>query len=96
MAALKLGFARLLDFWGSLTVYTYDRQPDQHDADAIASDWKHVGGDIRVARRPKPPSLKEQALDALNLMLMFIPPGNQHEQGEAIRRALEQLSDDQG
>ena len=51
MAALEVGFARLLDFWGSLTTYTYDHQPDQHDAAAIASDWKHVGGDIRVASR---------------------------------------------
>ena len=49
MAALEVGFARLLDFSGSLTTYTYDHRPDQHDAAAIASDWKHVGGDIRVA-----------------------------------------------
>ena len=51
MAALELGFARLLDFSGSLTTYKYDHRPDQHDAAAIASDWKHVGGDIRVAIR---------------------------------------------
>jgi hypothetical protein len=44
-------------------------------------------------RRPKPLSLKEQALDTLNLMLMFLPPGDQREQGETIRRALEQLDD---
>ena len=51
MAALEVGFARLLDFSGSLTTYTYYYRPDQHDAAAIASDWKHVGGDIRVASR---------------------------------------------
>ena len=51
MAALELGFARLLDFSGSLSTYTYVHRPDQHDAAAIASDWQHVGGDIRVARR---------------------------------------------
>ena len=51
LAALELGFARLLDFSGSLTPYAYDRRPDRHDAVAIASDWQHVGGDIRVARR---------------------------------------------
>ena len=48
---------------------------------------------LRAARRPKPPSLREQALDALNLMLMFVPPGDQREQGETIRLALEQLND---
>jgi hypothetical protein len=51
VAALELGFARLLDFSGSLIDYSYDHRPDQHDAAAIASDWQHVGGDIRVASR---------------------------------------------
>jgi hypothetical protein len=51
MAALELGLARLLDFSGSLTTYAYDHRPDQHDAAAIASDWQHVGGDIRMACR---------------------------------------------
>jgi len=48
-SALELGLARLLDFSGSLTTYTYDRHPSRSDAAAIASDWMHVGGDIRVA-----------------------------------------------
>ena len=52
------------------------------------------GNNLRAARRPKPPSLKEQALGALNLMLMFVPPGNQLEQGDTIRRALEALPND--
>lgn len=51
MSALELGFARLLDFSGSLTSYAYDHRPDQHDAAAIASDWQNVGGDIRIACR---------------------------------------------
>ena len=51
MAALEFGLARLLDFSGSLTSYTFDRHPDHHDAAAVASDWQHVGGDIRVASR---------------------------------------------
>ncbi len=51
MAALELGFARLLDFSGSLTSYTFSHRPDQHDAAAIASDWQHVGGDLRAASR---------------------------------------------
>ena len=48
---------------------------------------------LRATRRPKPPSLAEQALDVLNLMLMFLPPGDQREQGETIRRALERLQE---
>ena len=54
---------------------------------------KHPGGikNLRAARRPKPPSLKEQALDMLS----------QHNDGwapsakewDTIRRALEQLHD---
>jgi hypothetical protein len=59
----------------------------------LHEDFHGFAQELRAARRPKPPSLKEQALDALNLMLMFIPPGDQREQGETIRRALEQLDD---
>jgi hypothetical protein len=40
--------------------------------------------DLRAARRPKPPSLKEQALDRCN---DYIDPDG------IIRRALEQLND---
>jgi hypothetical protein len=44
---------------------------------------------FRAARRPKPPSLKEQALEALNRMDQL--PTAQDQQ--IIRRALEQLND---
>lgn len=50
LGALELGFARLLDFSGALTTYTYVHRPDQHDAAAIATDWQRVGGHFRVAR----------------------------------------------
>ena len=59
----------------------------------VAIESLEAAKELRAARRPKPPSLKAQALDALNLMLMFIPPGDQREQGETIRKALEQLDD---
>jgi hypothetical protein len=42
---------------------------------------------LRAARRPKPPSLKEQALEALDRMDQFPTADDQH----TIRRALEQL-----
>ena len=43
---------------------------------------------IRVARRPKPPSLKEQALEALDHIEFGYSTG---EFGDTIRRALEAL-----
>ncbi|WP_341247386.1 hypothetical protein [Nereida ignava] len=57
----------------------------------LICDGKHVATDLRAARRPKPPSLKEQAFEALK----------HAEEGwrpvpadcEIIRRALESLPD---
>jgi hypothetical protein len=49
-----------------------------------------VSADLRAARRPKPLSLKEQALDAHNRMMA----GEETQDDWAIvRRALEQLDD---
>jgi hypothetical protein len=45
---------------------------------------------LLVARRPKPPSLKEQALEALDHIEFGYATG---EFGDTIRRALEQLPD---
>jgi hypothetical protein len=48
---------------------------------------------LRAARRPKPPSLKEQALAALNeIEDSYAGPSIQE---ELIRRALEQLPDNE-
>ena len=44
---------------------------------------------LRTARRPKPPSLKEQALEALDRMDQF----PNLEDRQIVRRALEQLDD---
>jgi hypothetical protein len=63
-------------------------------------DW--VGNDsyavpMRAARRPKPPSLKEQALQALSEAVKMaddVPPeGICSAQADIIRRALEQIDD---
>jgi len=52
---------------------------------------------IRAARRPKPPSLKELALQALNDAVKMSddapPEGICSDQADIIRRALEQLDD---
>ena len=42
-------------------------------------------GELRAARRPKPPSLKEQALRRLDYVIVF------GDDRDIIRRALEQL-----
>jgi len=53
--------------------------------------------DLRAARRPNPPSLKEQALEALNDAVKMAddtpPEGICSDQANIIRRALEQLDD---
>jgi hypothetical protein len=49
-------------------------------------------GDLRAARRPKPPSLKEQALDAHNRMMAGTET---QDDWTIVRRALEQLPDNE-
>jgi hypothetical protein len=51
--------------------------------------WKTGADRLRSNRRPKPPSLKEQALHAL----LHIDQGQHTERYHIIRRALEQLDD---
>jgi hypothetical protein len=49
---------------------------------------------LRAARRPKPPSLKERALDALKRQAVrSVPSLIATEDCDTIRRALEQLDD---
>ena len=53
--------------------------------------------ELRAFRRPKPPTLKEQALQALDAAVKMaddVPPeGICSDQADIIRRALEQLDD---
>jgi len=56
---------------------------------ALMDDWGLEASDIRAARRPKPLSLKEEALKALDAVDSF---GNEGDR-DTIRRALEQLND---
>ena len=48
---------------------------------------------LRAARRPKPPSLKEQALEALNQADEGLNESEWQQRSETIRRALAQLND---
>ncbi len=53
--------------------------------------WEGWAEKLRITRRPKPPSLKEQALEALDHIEFGYATG---EFGDTIRRALEALPDD--
>ena len=58
----------------------------------LICDGKHVATDLQAARRPKPPSLKEQALAKLAAMeRLWEASGNKP--SDLVRRALEQLDD---
>jgi hypothetical protein len=66
----------------------------------LAYELRHKGqslqwaDDLRTARRPKPPSLKEQALEQLkSLEVAFLVSHGGHAITESIRRALESLPD---
>ena len=52
--------------------------------------WPGLSRQLCGARRPEPPSLKEQALEALDHIEFGYATG---EFGDTIRRALEQLDD---
>ena len=49
---------------------------------------------LRAARRPKPPSLKEQALEALNEADQGLNESEWRPRSNTIRRAINQLPDD--
>ncbi len=52
---------------------------------------KHYADYLRAARRPKPPSLKEQALQALDLLKVDATTHGLGFDASTIRRALESL-----
>ena len=60
-------------------------------ADRVIDDWDQFVELLRDGRRPQPPSLKEQAFDALH---GIHDQGPTPEQVAIIRRALEQLPND--
>ena len=59
-------------------------------ADRVIDDWDQFVELVRDGRRPQPPSLKEQAFDALH---GIHDQGPTPEQVAIIRRALEALDD---
>ena len=59
----------------------------------VVNSWKTLDSRLRAARRPKPPSLKEQALEELSLISISPESGVRVSALDTIRRALEQLDD---
>jgi len=55
----------------------------------------HIAQDLRTSRRPKPPSLKEQALEELEELRGDANSMGMGFDAPAIRRALEQLPDNE-
>jgi hypothetical protein len=58
------------------------------------NDYDFIPLDLRAARRPKPPSLKQQALEDLNLLVGAVRAEGIGIDETVIRRALEALPDD--
>jgi len=56
-------------------------------------DWTWTSSQLRAARRPKPPSLKEQAQVELDRLVALISTEGALAMAEPIRRALEALDD---
>jgi len=60
-----------------------------------ADGYKGKAIDLRASRRPKPPTLKEQALEALHAIAAGANDiREQHQDLEVLRRALEALPND--
>jgi hypothetical protein len=78
--------------WGA------DQELEAVEIEIIMQGWfansansEHFRAQLRAARRPKPPSLKEQALAALEQVEADFNTGSF---GDTIRRALEALPND--
>jgi hypothetical protein len=84
MFEIKMKFATYASRWGAdQELYACCEWLDREG-------WSGESRQLRAARRPKPPSLKDQALEALAHIL-----NNSSTQlgADTIRRALEQLDD---
>ena len=68
----------------------------RHDLDAyelVGLRAVYLDHNLRAARRPKPPSLKEQARAELDRLIALIPTKGALAMADPIRRALEALPD---
>jgi hypothetical protein len=59
----------------------------------VCCETTAFAADLKAARRPKPPSLKEQAQAELKRLIALIPTEGAIAMAEPIRRAIEALPD---
>jgi hypothetical protein len=72
--------------WGA------DQELEECCAEVLWQEGSALAAKLRVARRPKPPSLKEQALTALHAVATGAnDTREQHQDLDTIRKALEAL-----
>jgi hypothetical protein len=83
--------ATLAARWGA------DQELEAVEEEIIAQGWfansTHRRAQLRAARRPKPPSLKEQALEQLGCIQTDLNKFGMGISTDTIRRALEALDD---
>ena len=88
-------WAQLPDDWNTVAFHIAQWGADQEleACCALMDDWRLDGADLMQCRRPKPPSLKEQALALIDECTD--PQGDYLDDNalSIIRRALEQLPD---
>lgn len=75
--------------WGA------DQELDSSNNWLVLNGYGEAASRLRAARRPKPPSLKEQALEELEQLRSDAKSMGMGFDAPAIRRALEQLPDEQ-
>ena len=73
-------------------LWSADHELEECCEELNARGYPQIVGRIRAARRPKPPSLKEQALEVLNITQKGY--GLAQVDLDTIRRALEALPND--
>lgn len=87
------------DYWykhaaDSAAAWGADRELEACCEWLLLNGWGQAINGLRAARRPKPPSIKRQAFDALDAYIYGNPDsGDKQRTYNTIRRALEALDD---
>jgi len=95
-------WVRMLEFLPDKQVFSEvaqwgaDQELEECCAEVLWQEGKALAAKLRAARRPKPPSLKEQALKALEPIERYAsaPVTTNKESLALIRKALEALPND--
>jgi len=98
-ASITITTNRLQNVASKAAQWGADQELEAVEEEIIAQGWfansVHRRAQLRAARRPKPPSLKEQALEALKRQsTRSVPSLVSTNDCDTIRRALEALPND--